>query len=308
MVQDTSGTLKIYINDVNNTISSTSFPTEVYIAGEFDTSTSTVNDLKYNGAKFSVSSAGTDANGNEFLNLKSDSTSAINITDTKIKILHTESKDVSAYFEGGTGIFSGQTEHFGSNRIVLKELNKHSYLNKDLKQPNTLLNGAIASSTNPATGSGVITVDTTAGFPSSGTLLIGSEQITYTGTTATTFTGITRGANSTTAAAALDDATVKSLEFSDGIMSGFKDVLRNTTLSSVPSTRATNAPIEGTNVIYEKTGASTSGTTSLVVDGGTNGIRVGDIVVGAGIPAATLVSAINHDTSTVTLSAVQLQI
>ncbi|MDB2584599.1 flagellar hook-basal body complex protein, partial [Alphaproteobacteria bacterium] len=297
MVQDTSGTLKIYINDSTNSISSTSFPTEVYLAGEFDTTTSTANDLKYNGAKFSVSSAGTDANGNEFLNLKSDSTSAINITDTKIKVLHTESKDVSAYFEGGTGIFSNQTEHFGSNRIVLKELNKHSYLNKDVKQPNT-------SASNPATGSGVITVDTTAGFPSLGTLVIGTEQITYTGTTATTFTGITRGANATTAAAALDDATVKALNFSDGIMSDFKDILRNTTLSSVPSTRATNAPSEGTNVIYEKTGASTAGTTALVVDGGTNGIRVGDIVVGAGITAGTYVSAINHDTSTVTLSAV----
>ena len=304
MVQDTSGTLKIYINDVDNSISLTSFPTEVFIAGEFDTTTSTANDLKYNGAKFSVSSAGTDANGNEFLNLKSDSTAAINITDTKIKVLHTESKDVSAYFEGGTGIFSGQTEHFGSNRIVLKELNKHSYLNKELKQPDTLLNGAIVSANNPATGAGVITVDTTAGFPSSGTLLIGSEQISYTGTTATTFTGITRGANGTTAAAALDDATVKSVDFSDGIMSGFKDILRNTTLSSVPSTRATNAPIEGTNVIYEKTGASTAGTTALVVDRGTNGIRVGDIVVGAGITAGTYVSAINRDTSTVTLSAV----
>ena len=79
-------------------------------------------------------------------------------------------------------------------------------------------------------------------------------------------------------------------------MSDFKDILRNTTLSAVPSTRATNAPIEGTNVIYEKTGAAASGGTALVVDGGTTGIRVGDIVVGTGIPAATYVSAINHDT------------
>ena len=88
MVQDTAGTLKIYINDSGNSISATNFPTEVYLAGEFDTATSTVNNLKYNGAKFSVSSAGTDANGNEFLNLKSDSTAAINITDTKIKVCH----------------------------------------------------------------------------------------------------------------------------------------------------------------------------------------------------------------------------
>jgi hypothetical protein len=120
MVQDAAGTLKVYINDASNTISSTSFPTEVYLAGEFSTATSTVNDLKYNGALFSVSSAGTDANGNEFINLKSDSTAAINITDTKIKVLHTASKDVSAYFEGGTDIFTNQNNHFGSNRIVFK--------------------------------------------------------------------------------------------------------------------------------------------------------------------------------------------
>ena len=120
MVQDASGTLKVYVNDPDNTISTTTFPTEVYLAGEFDTTTSEVNNLKYNGAKFSVSSAGTDANGNKFLNLKSDSTSAINITDTKIKVLHTESKDVQAYFEGGTDIFDNQTQHFGSKRIVLK--------------------------------------------------------------------------------------------------------------------------------------------------------------------------------------------
>ena len=92
MVQDASGTLKVFVNDPNDTITSTTFPTEVHLAGEFDTSTSEVNNLKYNGAKFSVSSAGVDANGNTFLNLKSDSTSAINISDTKIKVLHMNQK------------------------------------------------------------------------------------------------------------------------------------------------------------------------------------------------------------------------
>ena len=301
MVQDAAGTLKVYINDSTNTISSTSFPTEVYLAGEFDTTTSTINDLKFNGAKFSVSSAGTDANGNEYLNLKSDSTTAINITDTKIKVLHTESKDVKAYFEGGTDVFSGQKTHFGSNRIVLKELNKHAYLNKDMQQPNTLMNGAITAGS-PATGAS-LTVDTTAGFPTSGTLMLGTEQITYTGIgSTTTFTGITRGANSSTAALALDDATVKLLGFTDGIMSGFTDILRNTTLASVPTTRATNAPIEGTNVIYEKTASGALSQTNLVVDGGTNGIRIGDIVVAAGIPAGTTVVAVNDSTSTVQIS------
>lgn len=53
-----------------------------------------------------------------------------------------------------------------------------------------------------------ISVDSTDGFPSKGTLLIGTEQITYTGSTGTTFTGCTRGANSTDAAAHADEAKV----------------------------------------------------------------------------------------------------
>ena len=59
------------------------------------------------------------------------------------------------------------------------------------------------------TGSSTITVKDTTGFSSSGTLQINSEQFTYTGKTATTFTGVTRAVNSTTAAAhsASGDAT-----------------------------------------------------------------------------------------------------
>lgn len=54
-----------------------------------------------------------------------------------------------------------------------------------------------------------ITVNSTSGFSDTGTLLIGSEQITYTGKTSITFTGCTRGANSTAAASHVDDATVE---------------------------------------------------------------------------------------------------
>jgi len=46
-----------------------------------------------------------------------------------------------------------------------------------------------------------MSVENTDGFASSGTLYIGSEQITYTGKTSKTFTGCTRGANTTTAVA-----------------------------------------------------------------------------------------------------------
>ena len=50
------------------------------------------------------------------------------------------------------------------------------------------------------TGSGVIIVVSTTGFSSSGALQIDDEQFTYTGITSTTFTGVTRATNSTTAA------------------------------------------------------------------------------------------------------------
>jgi hypothetical protein len=67
---------------------------------------------------------------------------------------------------------------------------------------NTTLNGAI---TNSAT---TLTVNSTTEFPSAGTLVIGSENISYTGSTSTTFTGCTRGANATTALAHLNNAII----------------------------------------------------------------------------------------------------
>jgi hypothetical protein len=57
-------------------------------------------------------------------------------------------------------------------------------------------------------GSGTVIVESTAGFSSSGTLFINSEQFTYTGKTTTTFTGVTRSANSTSAAAHTTNAVV----------------------------------------------------------------------------------------------------
>jgi hypothetical protein len=64
------------------------------------------------------------------------------------------------------------------------------------------LNGAINST------DATITVDSTAGFATTGTILINQELITYTGKTATTFTGCTRGTNGTVAASHNDNSTV----------------------------------------------------------------------------------------------------
>ena len=66
----------------------------------------------------------------------------------------------------------------------------------------TALNGSHTDSVT------TITVDSTSGFDSSGTIYINGEVITYTGTSSTTFTGATRGAGSTTAAAHSNDDTV----------------------------------------------------------------------------------------------------
>ena len=53
-----------------------------------------------------------------------------------------------------------------------------------------------------------ITVAATTGYPTSGTFSLGAEEVTYTGTTATTFTGCGRGANSTTIVAQADAETL----------------------------------------------------------------------------------------------------
>jgi Tfp pilus assembly protein PilX len=66
----------------------------------------------------------------------------------------------------------------------------------------TILSGAISAAVT------TLPVDSAAGFPTSGTLLIDNELVTYTGKTATSFTGVTRGTNTTTAAIHTDKSEV----------------------------------------------------------------------------------------------------
>jgi hypothetical protein len=85
-------------------------------------------------------------------------------------------------------------------------------------------------------------------FPTSGTILIGSEQITYTGqdTDAITLTGATRGANGTTAASHADDATVFDY---NSITYGYDDILessyRNSTSVDFPLTKINRSYYQG---------------------------------------------------------------
>ena len=64
------------------------------------------------------------------------------------------------------------------------------------------LNGAVNASVT------TLTLDSTAGFETAGTVTIDDEQITYTGKSSTQFTGCTRAANSTTAASHSDGVVV----------------------------------------------------------------------------------------------------
>ena len=98
----------------------------------------------------------------------------------------------------------------GSSGGRLYVINYNEYINSYITQEDeittTNLDGSLTDSAT------TITVNSTTGFDSTGTIFIGNEQITYTGTSSTTFTGATRGANSTTAAAHSDDTQVAQFE------------------------------------------------------------------------------------------------
>ena len=100
----------------------------------------------------------------------------------------------------------------GSSGGRLYVLNYNDYINSYITQEDeittTTLDGALTDSAT------TITVASTTGFDSTGTIFIENEQITYTGTTSTTFTGATRGANDTTAVA--HDSATQVAQFEQG--------------------------------------------------------------------------------------------
>ena len=100
----------------------------------------------------------------------------------------------------------------GSSGGRLYVLNYNEYINNYITQEDeintTTLDGALTDSAT------TITVASTTGFDSTGTIFIENEQITYTGTTSTTFTGATRGANDTTASA--HDSATQVAQFEQG--------------------------------------------------------------------------------------------
>ncbi len=122
-----------------------------------------------------------------------------------------------------------------------------------------------------------IVVDSTAEFPSSGTVRIDSEEICYAGTTATTFTGVTRGCNSTTASNHTDNAAVYNLS----------------PLSLAPGESGTviytyQAAATG-SVYFTARGADSSGTaTSVSVDSGA--VIISDFAATLALSPASVIS------------------
>ena len=95
----------------------------------------------------------------------------------------------------------------------LKILNYNDYINNFITQEDEI--NSTTTSTTHTDSVTTITVTSTSGFDATGTLFIGNEQITYTAIgSSTTFTGCTRGANSTTAATIASGITVT--QFSGG--------------------------------------------------------------------------------------------
>ena len=84
--------------------------------------------------------------------------------------------------------------------VNLKRLNYNEYISKEFSTQedeieSTTLNGTHTDSVT------TLTLVSSTGFATEGTVFVGSEEITYTAVSGNTLTGCTRGANSTTAAA-----------------------------------------------------------------------------------------------------------
>jgi hypothetical protein len=117
----------------------------------------------------------------------------------------------------------------------------------------TTLNGALATVGNTILSAQIAAADTTIGVAStatlaaSGSVLIDSEIITYSGVTATTLTGCTRGTSSTTAA--IHIAATGVIQYATSTI----NVIASTTFATAPGTFS----VDGETISYTGTGAGT---------------------------------------------------
>ena len=100
-------------------------------------------------------------------------------------------------------------DDLNSSGNSLTRLNYNEYISRDYAtQEDDISSTTVNASSGLSAAVTTITVASTTGFDSTGTLFIGGEQITYTGISGNDFTGCTRGANSTTAATIANGTTV----------------------------------------------------------------------------------------------------
>jgi lambda family phage minor tail protein L len=90
---------------------------------------------------------------------------------------------------------------------------------------------------------------TSSDIPTAGTIIIDSEEITYTGKSSTQFTGCTRGANSTTAAVHSNNATISIIYKKDAFAEYYIPLAADYTVSAA-------VRVDATHVIYTTAGTS----------------------------------------------------
>ena len=100
-----------------------------------------------------------------------------------------------------------QNSTLGNSGYKLGQLDYNDYINRVVNQEDEI--STTTTSTTHTDSVTTITVSSTTGFDSAGTIVIGGETITYTAIgSSTTFTGCTRGASATTAATIASGVTV----------------------------------------------------------------------------------------------------
>ena len=105
--------------------------------------------------------------------------------------------------------------NLGSLGNNLDILDYKEYISRDYANQEDIINSTTINATDGLSASvTTITVASTTGFTSTGSLFIGGEEITYTGISGNDFTGCTRGANNTTAATIANSTTVT--QFTEG--------------------------------------------------------------------------------------------
>jgi len=132
----------------------------------------------------------------------------------------------------------------------------------DVRSPATY-SSATTLSSGITSGVTSLTVASTAGYPSSGVIAVDGELMLYTGTTGTTFTGLTRGASGTTAAAHSAGAYVEvlSLYAPGGVRAGILTATEFRVGSAAPATviDSSGAVLPGTTAAAEGDTCTTGG-------------------------------------------------